>query len=421
MKFILKYLQKEHILIWPFFLFPFLPTFFIIDKLGIYYLYLSLLCLAFQILFLIQKENIFKKTFFLNRPLLIFYISFLIWQIFSLVNAINLIEGIIEFFQYFTLFNSILILSYLSSKIKNINSFLIFILLFGLVECFVTLKIFFENFTFEYGLDRIRDLEGLSSNQNFNAFAILSKIPISIYFLNTNQKKVIRFLMSALIALQFFLLFVIASRASLLCLFLLLIILIILHITRKKLFIESFLSLKHLVVVLFSFMLSFGTHFFLYENKTELRVQNRINSLQDASTNYRILNYKEAIDGIIDYPIFGVGIGNWKIISLKYAQNRIENYEIPKHVHNDFLHIAVETGILGGILFLSIFASILFFSFKQILLKKNQALSIVLLLLLTIYCFDSLFNFPRIRPYSQLNFFVITIVYSWIVQNKNNE
>lgn len=421
MKFFLKYIQKEHILIWPFFFIPFLPTLMVIDKLGVYYLYLSLLCLAVQLFFFIQKENIFKKDFFLKRPLLIFYISFLTWQILSLVNAFNLIEGIVEFFQYFTLFNSILILSYLSSKIKNINSFLIFILLLGFVECFVTLKVFIENFTFENALGRIRELQGLSSNQNFNAFAILSKVPISIYFLINYQNKIIKYLISILLTIQFFLLFVIASRASLLCLFLLLVILIILHITRKKLLNENILSLKHLVIVLFSFLLSFGAQFFLYENKTELRVQNRITSLEDDSTNYRLLNYKEALDGIIDYPILGVGIGNWKILSLKYAQNRIEDYEIPKHVHNDFLHIGVETGILGGILFLSIFISIFIIPFKQFLIKKNQAISIVLIFCLFIYFFDSFFNFPRIRPYSQLNFFVIAIVYSWIVQNKNNE
>ena len=156
-------------------------------------------------------------------------------------------------------------------------------------------------------------------------------------------------------------------------------------------------------------------------NNTELRVQNRITSLNDDSTNYRLLNYKEAIEGIIDNPLFGVGIGNWKILSIKYAQERIKGYEISKHVHNDFLHITAEIGIIGGLIFISIFITILILPFKQLFNKVNQSLAILLILCLLIYSIDSFFNFPRIRPYSQLNFFVITIIYSWINQNRNNE
>ena len=42
-------------------------------------------------------------------------------------------------------------------------------------------------------------------------------------------------------------------------------------------------------------------------------------------------------------------IGNWKIISIKYDSENIQNYIIPYNAHNDFLEAFAETGIFGFI------------------------------------------------------------------------
>ena len=54
-------------------------------------------------------------------------------------------------------------------------------------------------------------------------------------------------------------------------------------------------------------------------------------------------------------PVFGIGIGNWKIKSIEYSRNSIVGYTVPYHVHNDFLQITAEIGVIGGLLYLMIY------------------------------------------------------------------
>ena len=93
----------------------------------------------------------------------------------------------------------------------------------------------------------------------------------------------------------------------------------------------------------------------------------------------------------------------------------MNSYQVPKHTHNDFLQIGAETGILGLLIFISIFISILVTIAKEIIKKDDKLLPLILFLCLTVYLVDSFFNFPRIRPYSQMNFFIITFMYSWMI------
>ena len=43
-------------------------------------------------------------------------------------------------------------------------------------------------------------------------------------------------------------------------------------------------------------------------------------------------------------PIFGVGLGNWKLKSIDYDLKDIEGYVVPYHAHSDFIQIGAELG-----------------------------------------------------------------------------
>lgn len=403
-----------------FFLFPFVPTFMTVDRLAVGYLYFSLVCIVIFISISYQKLY-FSLDFFKSRPLLIFYFIFLIWQLISLINAFNIIEGFIEFFQYLTLFVSICFIAFLAPKYSNIKLFFIPIVVLGTIETLYSFSIFLENYTFENGIARLRELQGFASNQLFNSYAILLKIPILFYFIFIQKNKFLRVLLWAIFSLMLFMLLVLASRSSIYCFILLIVILFSTLIFQNRIFNERILSKKDVITVILISIFTSGIQTFLYQNSDNLTVLNRATSLNDASTNYRLENYKEAIQGIIDYPFLGVGIGNWKILSIKYANYRMESYEVPKHTHNDFLQIGVETGILGLLIFISIFISILAVIIKEIISRDDKLLPLILFLCLVVYLVDSFFNFPRIRPYSQMNFFIITFVYSWMIsQTKRN-
>ena len=49
-------------------------------------------------------------------------------------------------------------------------------------------------------------------------------------------------------------------------------------------------------------------------------------------------------------PVFGVGLGNWKLKSIEYDAKDILGYVVPYHAHSDFIQLGAELGIIGFLL-----------------------------------------------------------------------
>ena len=82
---------------------------------------------------------------------------------------------------------------------------------------------------------------------------------------------------------------------------------------------------------------------------------------------YRFEVWSQTLNMIKDYPM-GVGAGNWQIELANYSDG-ITTPDAFKRVffaqpHNDFLWSFAETGIAGGLVFLSIFGLGLYYAFK---------------------------------------------------------
>ncbi|MFZ4548799.1 MAG: O-antigen ligase family protein, partial [Bacteroidales bacterium] len=128
----------------------------------------------------------------------------------------------------------------------------------------------------------------------------------------------------------------------------------------------------------------------------------------ESSINARLTTWKRSFKLIAEHPILGVGTGNWKIEVLKYEAPMADNHIISYKNHNDFIEVTAETGLLGGIIYLSVFALIFFGFFKQVLkrpanedLVKNLFLPALGILA---YSVDAFFNFPNDRPEIQVLF-----------------
>jgi len=74
-------------------------------------------------------------------------------------------------------------------------------------------------------------------------------------------------------------------------------------------------------------------------------------NFKEGSNIERLQNWRQAADMIQDYPLFGVGLGNYSARVDPTAGERSSIY-----AHNLFLDIAAETGILNGIVFLTLLA-----------------------------------------------------------------
>ena len=147
---------------------------------------------------------------------------------------------------------------------------------------------------------------------------------------------------------------------------------------------------------------------FLFKGANNQSVIDRFSNLnQDESANLRLRYYSNGINHLIDNPIYGCGLGNWKIQSIAYESKVLKNYQVSYHMHNDFLQFGAELGIFGFILYCSIFLILLYKSFK-IYFKEKDLLPYILALSLVVYVIDAMFNFPFERTISQSMFIVFS-------------
>jgi O-antigen ligase len=378
------------------------------------YLYLTVTQLLISIyLILIKKEDLIKLNF-----IDISYIIFLFFSLVSFFKSVNINESIVEFTQFLTLFITYYNLKILFKDLpKKQQIFLTFYTVLVTIESLVILSIFIENYSFEFGIGRIRILEGLSSNINISSFSLLIKVPFLIYIFSKVSTLYYKFAVTLILSIVIFCIVILASRGALIGLLIILIGLLIFEIYQKNRKEFKFkLSSIFLSILSFVFVLQYS----LYTKNTALISLNRISNLIDTSSSDRIDYYKTAIELFSENPILGVGIGNWKIVSIKNLGSKIYNYTIPYHVHNDILQIFSETGLIGGISFFMILMLPIIFLIKYCWDKRSlNEIAPFLLLAFVIHLLDSNLNFPRIRPFNQMNFIFLLSFFTSQIDLKN--
>ncbi len=106
---------------------------------------------------------------------------------------------------------------------------------------------------------------------------------------------------------------------------------------------------------------------------------------------------------IADHPIFGVGLGNWKIIIPSYGTHSLpsEHGKVQYlRAHNDFLWIAAEIGLLGLFSYLALFGISIYYLLRSLDYSRDLRESIFLLTLVfgvIGFLVISFFGFPKER------------------------
>ncbi|MEI7898027.1 MAG: O-antigen ligase family protein, partial [bacterium] len=160
--------------------------------------------------------------------------------------------------------------------------------------------------------------------------------------------------------------------------------------------------------LLSSFAIFAITQTYLYPKNTDktynAAVTERLSTIssREISTLLRIDSWKRSAILFKQDPLLGVGIGNWKIRVLKYENPTSSDFTFMFKNHNDFIEITTETGVFGGLLFISLF----FFLFRNFLnaffkpdrTEDSGAYLFVPAFGILCYSFDAFFNFPADRP-----------------------
>ena len=377
-----------------------------IDRIGEQWLFLSSLNIISIIFIYFNRTE--KVRVSQTSLLTIFFASFIITSLPSLFFSGNLQESFITLSYYTSVLTSLIILITLSKSIENSKEFILKVLLIGLfLEDFFVFKNILSDFLSNNYLTLKSPLyRGLTPNVNITSYSIVFKVPILLYFISKNNNPAIKFFLSFILFITFICLYVLTSRGAIiiLCLLLILYFTRILWIKNKiKFLFSSGIILGLLLVSFFIVNSSSRRASFLVERANTISFNK-----EDSSINSRIRYYSHAISSIIDNPL-GIGVGNWKLKSIEYDKNDMSGFIVPYHVHNDFLQIGAENGIISLFCFISLFICLAYFFVKKRYYKDE--IYFVLILSVVVYLFDSMFNFPISRPINVLNLlFVLSIL-----------
>lgn len=381
----------------------FIPNFEASDKSSTQVLYLSIVNLI-SVLFILINPN--RLKLFLNslKENLIFISLFLfsVWGLFTSFFSINQSES-------FRVLTTVVVFVIASSTIYfilkeekfNFSSFILKTIPVLLILEILTIIIpFFIDLNTDSIVNRSSNYSGITGNINIAAFSIVCKIPFLWRILFNNHTKILIKIICSI--LNFIAVFVIVyihqTRGAILALLLINILTLgYLIFTNKKYSKPNFyLNILHIIIPILSIFL-LNT---ISKNELTTNVNERLKSiteLQDSSSSERFRYYKQALSSIAENPITGVGIGNWSLEAIKLDIENISQYIVAYHVHNDFLEIFAETGVLGFILFFGVIFYFLLKLFNNFFKNQSETIFFISISILA-YLMDSFLNFPFSRP-----------------------
>lgn len=400
--------------------------FYVYDRISVHFLFLAVLNLISLILILRKNTLDEFLSVFKEKPHSYSYLLFIVFGLISILVAENKIESIVTITQLLIFFSSFVIIVFLS-KLKNIN----FIKVFGV---FTLMAVFIESIYINYlfydsiiiggnSLDRSNEFRGFTANINISSFSLCLKIPLLFYLAFNTKVNTVKVSTLIMIFSSILTILLLGGRASIIALIFILLLIVtvcIFKINKSKI---VNLSLSILMIVL-----SLSAYQYFNQNNISFRVVERFsnvfNPIEDQSVKERLSYYSAAFQSIKNKPLLGIGIGNWKLISIEYSKDLIEDYKVPYHVHNDFLQVAAEVGLFGGIAYLYFILFPFVMSIKKFLLDREKKFNqyVLIILIFGVYVFDSLLNFPMSRPVNFIYLlFAMALFYASYKNNLNDE
>ena len=416
-----------HFLCVLFLLVHFVPEMESKDPMGPQWFYVSIIdfiCLIYILLNIKSYLNTLQKIF--HNSYFILFVVFLGWISLSYVYAINSTETLVCLARVFVSFFAIISVTVLFQKNPKVIHFIIGAIIVSLFYESLWVLFNFYQRAGEIKLDGlILSLYGNHGNKNIIAASIAIKIPFCLFFIYSKRNLLYRFFFALILILALAAIFILNTRSTYISIILvsLLFLILIIHDFVKTKNIKSF-SISFLIIIIsFSLALLLSNAAINYsasvidnEQQGYGKFVDRVATIQlsnDASSG-RIKIWKQAFDYFQKHTIIGCGFGNWKLASIPYDKIDLDTFTMTYHTHNDFIEVATEVGVVGVVLYISLFVVLILFVYN--IIRSNQPrehkiITLFTFLSLLAYLVDASLNFPAERTIIQtLLVFVISII-----------
>ena len=384
----------------------FIPNLQAVDKIAPQWMVMTVLNLLSILLFFFYRKSISQSI----SPVLVSwmsltYIGFILWAGLSYFYAINPTEVIVNITRQANVLLMFLSMSVFLYKIKRKRQFVSWVvtLILG-IEIYAVLAEALEMVNTS-GFINSGALKGVTANRNITAFSLAIKIPFVLYLIDTVRKNSYKFTLSVLVFLTLLGLTMIQSRASFIATGLIFISYSVLHLYlyfRVKRKISQVFQIGFFVVPL---VLAIVVNQTIIADKGADALSRAATisvSTNDGSVNQRLRYYEDVLTHMKSNPILGTGLGNWKLKSIDYDSQDINGYVVPYHAHSDFIQLGAELGIIGFLLYLSVFLWAVYYVYVLLRYSKfsleEKTFIFLLLIALGVYSVDANLNFPIARP-----------------------
>lgn len=345
--------------------------------------------------------------------------AFIVWGLSSYFYALNQNEVIIRSMTFVNFYVSFLTL-YTFITFNKFKPITIAIFISLVVGCQLLLS-----YNALYDITRVRPydfsfnnfLVGVFPNRNITSAMYLFQLPFVLYVFVLSKFKSLKLFSAILSFLLLNMVFLMGSRTAYVILTAVCLAFFISFIVLKNNELRSYFKIYFIVLIA---ALLFST--FSLGTKNDAFIANRVSTIDftEESTNTRLRYYRHGSNQLLNNPLIGVGLGNWKIVSVEKEKDKIISYIVPYTMHNDFLEVAAELGVIGLIIFILIFYFALKNSWNLFNRIKSDPIVLVGPTMLMIYIIDSNLNFPFTRA-SQLFYLSFVLALSLYYKKYYNE
>lgn len=389
----------------------FIPNFEGADVMGAQWLYLSgLHLLSGLYLFTIGRDRLKEGLGNISGSVLTWIlIGFITLAGLTIFWAINRVESMVTYSRLITTFLIFLQVGLLLGDrwylLKPLSLFFAGTLLIHSVD---VIDQFFTGINQGQAFDAVvGNLKINSGNKNILAASLAIKFGLSVYAL-LESHRLIKWLISIILILAVIAIAMVNARASFISIAaqsLLLVVFTTLTMIRDK---NWKLGISRIAFVVLPVIIGYVLSTIILDAAIEQQEQpTGYNTIAERAktitfeTSGRDKLWLSAIDYIKKHPLKGAGYGNWKLASIPYERENINELFVAYHSHNDFLEMTAENGWIGGLLYISIFVLASFWLLRILLDRNNPQLfapAIGLTMGLASYFTDAMFNFPVERP-----------------------